>query len=158
MYINRRQILFGIGPMGALISFAWLAIAAWTDGVMGHPAISTNPVPVKLIGVIIAVIGLGLLLWSMLTLRNWWAKDKLCTTGPFKWFRHPMYAAWITYILPAAALYLNSWMILFFVILLQPIWHLLVIREEKMMYEKFDDAYRTYAAQTGRFFPRLWNH
>lgn len=157
MDISRRQKLFGVGPMGAAISFVWLMIAAWVDRALGHIAILANPVPIKVIGVCIAVIGLGLHFWSMWTLQNWWAEDKLCTMGPFAWFRHPMYAAWITFILPALALYLNSWIILISVVLLHPIWHRLVIREENMMSEKFQDEYRPYAEHTGRFFPRVWN-
>ena len=157
MDISRRQRLFGIGPMGAAISFLWLMIAAWVDRALGHPAILTNPAPIKVVGGCLAVIGLGLHFWSMWTLRNWWGKDELCTMGPFKWFRHPMYAAWITFILPALALYLNSWIMLFFVVLLHSIWHRHVIREEKIMFEKFQNEYREYAARTGRFFPRIWN-
>jgi protein-S-isoprenylcysteine O-methyltransferase Ste14 len=157
MNIGKLQQLFGVGPMGAVISFVLLVVAVWVDHLLGHPTILTNPAPLKIIGAVVVVIGLGLHFWSMWTLRNWWGKDELCIHGPFKWFRHPMYAAWITFVLPGMALYLNSWIILFFVILLHPIWHMLVIREEKMMFEKFHDEYRAYAARTGRFFPRIWD-
>ena len=158
MDISRLQRIFGVGPMGAAISLVLLTMAVWVDRVLGHSAIVANPAPIKVIGGGLAVIGLGLLFWSLWTLRNWWAKDELCTMRPFKWFRHPMYAAWITFILPAVALYLNSWIILFFVALLHPIWHKLVIYEEKMISEKFQNKYSVYAARTGRFFPRIWNN
>jgi protein-S-isoprenylcysteine O-methyltransferase Ste14 len=157
MNISKRQKLFGVGPTGALISFVLLTIAVRVDRALGHLMILANPVSIKVVGMMLAIIGLGLNFWSMWTLQNWWAEDGLCTSGPFKWFRHPMYAAWITFVLPGIAFYLNSWVILFFVILLQPIWHRLVIKEEKMMHEKFHDTYRAYAAQTGRFFPRIWH-
>jgi protein-S-isoprenylcysteine O-methyltransferase Ste14 len=157
MDISRPQKIFGVGPMGAVISLALLTTAVWVDRVLGHSAILANPAPIKVVGGGLAVIGLGLFFWSLWTLRRWWAKDELCTIGPFKWFRHPMYAAWITLILPAVALYLNSWIFLFFVVLTHPIWHQLVIREEKMMFEKFQNEYRAYAARTGRFFPRICN-
>jgi len=160
MDISRRQKLFGVGPMGMVISLVVLTIAAWVDRLVGHLAILANPASIKVVGGCIAVIGMGLLFWSYWTLRNWWAKDKLCTMGPFKWFRHPLYAAWITFLFPAAALYLNSWIILFFAVLIHPIWHRLVLREEKMMVEKFQNEYRAYASRTGRFFPRIpwiWN-
>jgi protein-S-isoprenylcysteine O-methyltransferase Ste14 len=157
MDISRLQKLFGVGPMGAVISLVLLTIAVWVDRVSGHLAISANPAPMKVIGVGLAVIGLGLLFESLWALRNWWANDELCTMGTYKWFRHPMYAAWITFILPGVALYLNSWVILFFVVLLHPIWRQLVIQEEKMMYDKFQNEYSAYAARTGRFFPRIWN-
>ena len=157
MNISRRQKLFGVGPMGAVISIVWLRLAVWVDHLLGHAEIFANPTPVKVVGVVLAASGLGLLFWTIRTLRNWWAKDELCTMGPYKWFRHPMYAAWITFIAPSIALYFNSWIILLFAILLHPVWHQLVIREEKVMLGKFQNKYRVYAARTGRFFPRLWN-
>jgi protein-S-isoprenylcysteine O-methyltransferase Ste14 len=157
MDISRLQRLFGVGPMGAVISIVWLRLAGWVDHVLGHAGILANPAPIKVVGGVLAAIGLGLLFWTVQTLRNWWAKDELCTTGPFKWFRHPMYAAWITFIAPSVALYLNSWIILFFAILLHPIWRQLVMREEKVMFEKFQNEYRVYAARTGRFIPRVRN-
>ena len=157
MAISRLNKLFGIGPMGMFISLVLLAIAVWLDRVLGHSAILKNPTPLKVVGVVLVIIGLGLYFWSFWTLRNWWAKDELCTMGPFKWFRHPMYAAFITFIIPSVALYLNSWIILFFAVLIHPIWHQLVTKEEKMMFEIFQDEYRSYAAQTGRFLPRIWN-
>jgi protein-S-isoprenylcysteine O-methyltransferase Ste14 len=157
MNISRLQKLFGVGPMGVFISLVLLTIAVWADRLLGHTAILAHPEPINVIGGGLAVIGLGLLFWSMWTLRNWWAKDQLCIMGPFKWFRHPMYAAWITFILPGVALYLNSWIVLFFVVFTHPIWHQLVIQEEKIMFEKFQNEYHSYAARTGRFFPRIWD-
>ncbi|MBF0552431.1 MAG: methyltransferase domain-containing protein [Deltaproteobacteria bacterium] len=153
--ISRLQKIFGVGPLGAVISLGLLTIAAWVDHVLGHSTILANPAPLRVAGGALAVIGLGLYGWSLWTLRNWWTKDELCTTGPFKWFRHPVYAAWITFISLSLALYLNSWIILFVVILLHPIWHHLVIREEKMMSDKFQNEYTEYAARTGRFIPKM---
>lgn len=155
MVISRLNKLFGVGPIGMSISLVMLAIAVCVDRVWGHSAILTNPTPLKVVGVVLVIIGLGLYFWSFWTLQNWWAKDELCTMGPFKWFRHPMYAAWITFIIPAVALYLNSWIILLFAVLIHPIWHQLVTREEKMMFEIFREEYRSYSTRTGRFFPMI---
>ncbi len=152
-----RKKLFGVGPIGAAISFVVLAMGFWVDRSLGHPTILTNPVILKVIGAILVLAGLALHSWSMYTLRNWWTKDQLCTSGPFRFFRHPLYAAWITFVLPGVALYLNSWTILFFIVLLHPIWHLLVISEEMMMLARFADEYPAYAARTWKFFPRLWH-
>lgn len=157
MNIGRRQKLFGIGPKGAVISIFLLMVALWVDKIFGRPKILTNPLLLKTVSVVLAVIGIGLLLWSYWTLQTWWVRNQLCTNGPFRWFRHPMYTAWITFILPAVALYLNSWIILLLVILIHLIWHRLVITEEKMMYENFQNDYGAYASRTGRFFPRIWN-
>ncbi len=64
-----------------------------------------------------------------------------------------MYAAWITFISPGVAVYLNSWILLLWVVSLHPVWHRLVIHEEKMMCQRFQDEYRAYAQRTGRFIP-----
>jgi protein-S-isoprenylcysteine O-methyltransferase Ste14 len=98
--------------MGVFINLVLLVIAVWVDDIFCHPAILANPAPIKIIGGVLVVIGLGLYFWSVWTIKNWWVRDELCTMGPFKWFRHPMCAAWITFILPAVALYMNSWIIL----------------------------------------------
>jgi len=157
MDIDRSQRLFGVGPMGAVISLVLLTIAVWVDRLFRNFAILENPSPIRLVGAGLVAIGLWLHFWSMWTLRHWWVEDQLCAIGPFKWFRHPMYASWISFILPAIALLLNSWIILFSVVIIHPIWHQLVSREEKMMFEKFQNEYRHYTEKTGRFFPRIWN-
>jgi protein-S-isoprenylcysteine O-methyltransferase Ste14 len=94
MEIGTLQKLFGVGPMGAVITLLLLSIAAWVDRISGHPAILANPAPIKIIGGVIAVIGLGLFLWSVWMMRIGGPKRAM-HKGPFKWFRHPMYAAWI---------------------------------------------------------------
>lgn len=154
MNFSRFQKLFGVGPMGAAISLAMFAVAAWVDRLLGHPTLLMSAAPLKVVGSALVVAGLGLLFWTLWTLRNWWMKDQLCTMGPFMWFRHPMYAAWITFVALGVALYSNSWVFLFWAILLHPIWHQLVIQEEKMMRETFQAEYPAYAARTGRFIPK----
>ena len=149
--------LFGVGPIGAGITLILLAAAIRVDRALGHPEILRYGSLMRMLGVLLICAGLALLFWSMYTLRSWWADNRLCTTGPFRWFRHPMYAAWITFVSLGIAFYLNSWILLAWVILLHPVWHRLVIHEEKMMSERFEDEYRAYAEQTGRFIPRLWN-
>lgn len=162
MDINKRisgkekfKKLFGIGPMGAVISLFLLAIAALVDSMIKLSIVADYQIFIKTIGIILVILGLGLHFWSFSTLHNWWVNDKLCTRGPFKHFRHPMYAAWITFICPGVALYLNSWCYLFWVLLLHLLWHKLVKKEEKIMIDTFGDIYQNYAKQTGRFFPKM---
>jgi|WetSurMetagenome_2_1015567.scaffolds.fasta_scaffold168668_1 protein-S-isoprenylcysteine O-methyltransferase Ste14 len=151
------QKLFGVGPIGASISLILLVVAIRADRALGHPKILEYRPVMEILGALLILVGLALLFWTMCTLRSWWAKNRLCTTGPFRWFRHPMYAAWITFVSLGIALYLNSWTLLAWVMLLHPVWHCLVMWEEKVMVEYFQDEYRRYAGRTGRFVPRLWN-
>lgn len=142
---------FGVGPLGAVISLLLLGGAACMDPILGHPAICTNGAFLKISGGVLVAAGLGLHGWAFKTLRNWWAKDQLCTGGPFRYFRHPLYAAWITFIASGTALFLNSWVYMAWLALLHPIWHQLVKKEEKTMRELFGAVYEDYARKTRRF-------
>jgi protein-S-isoprenylcysteine O-methyltransferase Ste14 len=154
---NTLRKVFGVGPIGVAISVMLLLAALAIDRALGHPRITDHSSLIKIIGAILVSIGLILYLWAVYTLRGWWLENRLCTSGPFRWFRHPVYAAWITFILAGVALYLNSWVLLIWVVSLHPVWHWLVIGEEKMMVEHFGDEYRRYAERTGRFIPRLFS-
>ena len=96
---EKIQKLFGVGPTGAAISFLLLALIGWIDYMVGHPAVMVDEIPMKTAGALLVAVGLGLHFWAFFALRNWWVNNRLCTRGPFKLFRHPMYAAWITFIL-----------------------------------------------------------
>jgi len=149
------QKVFGVGPIGAAISVILLMVAIRADRALGHPQICRYQRLMEILGVLFICAGLSLLFWAIHTLRNWWVDSRLCATGPFRWFRHPTYAAWITFIALGAALWLNALVLLLWVVSLHPVWHWLVRREEKVMAEHFGDEYRRYAERTGRFLPRL---
>ena len=110
---NKLKKFFGIGPTGATISLFLLVIVVWADSMIKLSIAVDYAGLMKTIAIVIVIFGLGLHFWSFFTLRNWWVENKLCTKVPFKHFRHPMYAAWITFICPGVALYLNSWFYLF---------------------------------------------
>jgi protein-S-isoprenylcysteine O-methyltransferase Ste14 len=153
--LSKYKKIFGVGPFGAIISVTLLVIAWWIDHILGHVPIWANALFMKIIAVALMVIGLGLHLWTGWTLRNWWVNDQLCTRGPFRYVRHPMYAAWISFVALGISLYLNSWIFILWYILLQPIWHWLVVPEEVMMENTFGSEYQKYVERTGRFIPKL---
>ncbi len=147
---------FGGGPEGAVVSIALLFVFIWFDGMLDQvPVIGPSDI-LKGMAAILVIPGLGLHLWSLVALRTWWRENQLCTQGPFRYFRHPMYAAWVSFIALGVALYLNSWVYIVWYLLLQAVWPKFVQREEKTMLETFGDEYRRYAAHTGRFLPRLF--
>ncbi len=146
--------LFGVGPIGAAVSLALLAVAGRVDRSLGHPELLGYRFPVEALGAVLVCTGLALHFWSMYILRSWWVGGRLCTAGPFRWFRHPMYAAWITFVCPGIAFCLDSWVFLVWAAMLHVLWHRLVESEEKEMEARFHNEYRRYADRTGRFLPR----
>jgi protein-S-isoprenylcysteine O-methyltransferase Ste14 len=153
--LNQLKKIVGVGPVGAVISLLLLAVFVWADAMLKLSITVAHAGFIKTMGIMLVVSGVGLHIWSFSTLRSWWRDDRLCTGGPFKYFRHPMYAAWISCIAPGFALYLNSWVYLAWAVLLHVLWHRLVRREEQIMVVHFGDTYKEYAGRTGRFFPRM---
>jgi protein-S-isoprenylcysteine O-methyltransferase Ste14 len=78
----------------------------------------------------------------------------LVTTGPYRFVRHPFYVN-VAIAFASLSVVTRSW---WFVVWIVPALALLAIRtrkEEANLEARFGDAWRAYAARTGRFVPRL---
>lgn len=83
------------------------------------------------------------------------SKQALVTQGIYQYLRHPIYTAHILWAL-AQAMMLPNWLVgwasLPLIIL---VFALRIPNEERMMIEKFGDAYRRYMEKTGGLFPKI---
>lgn len=119
------------------------------------------PVWVQILGVGLAVLSLGLLVWTHRTLGLYWtfkleitSKHKLVTWGPYSRIRHPMYAAILT-LMFATGLIAADWLILVISALNLLVVYKRIDSEERMMIDHFGDEYREYMHRTRRLLPRL---
>ena len=153
--VNKYQKVFGVGPVGIFISFMVLILLLILKRIFGPAEISDWSLPIRTIGW--AMIGIWICwhAWAIKTIRSWWYNDRLCTTGPFYYVRHPMYAGTALLAFPGIALLFNSWIILPWPVLMYPVVSVLVRKEELMMTEVFGQQYQEYAARTGRLIPRF---
>jgi protein-S-isoprenylcysteine O-methyltransferase Ste14 len=155
-YERREKILYYLVALGLIPIFFYI-LTSWID-TFGIPL----PQGVRWLGATLIFAGDILFIWSHKVLgRNWSPILEirkghiLVTDGPYKFIRHPMYAAifligigvsllsanWIvalTYLLPTTSLYLVR-----------------VSDEEEMMIGQFGDKYREYMTKTGRLIPKL---
>jgi len=77
------------------------------------------------------------------------------TDGIYKFIRHPIYAAHILWGI-AGVLLLHNWIVGWSGLILFVLVYLLrVPHEEKLMLDKFGDAYQEYMQTTGRIIPRF---
>lgn len=91
--------------------------------------------------------------WSpSLQLRE---EHALVTRGVYRYVRHPMYASQWLWSIGQALLLQNRVAGWAGAVLFLPLYVLRVPREERMMLERFGDAYRSYTKRTGRVVPRL---
>lgn len=153
--MNAFLRIFGAGPLGVVLTVASIGVAValsnrFPSGALGLP----SPLRYALLGsaVLAALAGA---VWSFRSLPVAQRGRGLCVQAAYRWVRHPLYASFITLGAPGLALFLNHVVFLVWLPVLHVIWHLVIPLEERLMVERFGDEYRTYAARTGRFVPRV---
>jgi protein-S-isoprenylcysteine O-methyltransferase Ste14 len=134
-----------------LLGLLWLL-----DRGLDHVEIMNDPWVLRLIGLILIILWICWYIWCLRTIRSWWNHDQLCTKGPYRFVRHPLYSGGIWGCGLGIAFILNSWILLLCPVLSYPIWSFLVRKEEKMMVTVFGETYKRYASHTGKLFPKLF--
>jgi len=102
----------------------------------------------------------GLVLWGVKSLPPSRRGKEVITTGAFRFFRHPLYAAFLSCFNFGLAVFLNNWIYVAWAFVVHILWHVNIVSEEKLMIREFPGRYEEYCKMTGRFVPRLggWQH
>ncbi|ABE41403.1 isoprenylcysteine carboxylmethyltransferase family protein [Rhodopseudomonas palustris] len=142
-------MLLGIAAL-ASIGLGWLA-----------PLPAPSARWVSLLGGALALLGLALDVWAILTMRSaktnilpHRAADRLVTWGPFGFSRNPIYLA-NTWLLAGIGLaFGNAWFIVFALLSALAVDRLAIRREERHLAIRFGNDWIAYAAQTPRWLIR----
>lgn len=154
--MNNVKRVFGSGIWGLSISIGLLIFAVLINKTFPIFRIFVDGLFLRvLVFGIFSAVCITLVILSLKTLRVKARGKELITHGVFRYFRHPLYAAFLTFFDFGIAIFSNSWVFVIWAIILHPIWHLLVHSEEKMMIDLFGNEYIEYCQKTGRFFPRV---
>ena len=155
MYGYPLTVYLLTGPLGGLIPGVDLSHDAghlWADliGWKGDPHVS--PFHLASYGFIIGGFWLIAAGWRVLFAAL--KAGTLATTGPYARLRHPQYAGFALIMIG----FLLQWptlatLVMFPVLLL--VYRRLAVREEQEVEARFGEVWRSYAAHTPRFFPRL---
>jgi len=143
--------LMGFG--GLLLYMAWPPALNWT----------LLPIPTFLrwAGVAIVTLSVASTWWVFRTLglnvtRTSKPRDNatLVTSGPYRFVRHPFYVN-VALAFGSLSLVTRSWWFIAWIVLALALLVVRTRREEANLEARFGDAWRAYAARTGRFVPRL---
>lgn len=155
--MNNFNRIFGSGPKGLLISLALLYLSFYLRDFFNTPKIFSGHVFARQsIFWILTIISIAVIVWSLVSLNPKLRGKTLVTTGALKYFRHPLYAAFLSFFDFGLAILLNNWIFVVWAVILHPIWHLLIAEEEKALKSVFPGEYEKYCENTGRFFPKLF--
>lgn len=161
--LDRRQegwfILLTLRPVG-LAHMAGLITYLINPSRMAWAALPL-PIWLRWTGVAIGVTAGSLLVWTLVNLgRNLTdtvvtrKAHTLVTAGPYRWIRHPFYAATALTIV-ANGLAAANWFLLAAGTMTVALLVVRTRKEEALLLARFGDAYRSYTDRTGRFLPRI---
>jgi len=122
------------------------------------------PLPgvLRTLGASVAIVGLPLYLFSFLSLGKQYSSTlklnsghRLISGGPYRYIRHPMYAASMLGFGGLSFLSANAMIAGCFLTILLVVIVIRIRIEEEQLLELFGDQYEDYMGRTGRYFPRL---
>lgn len=160
----KRSVSRGLNSVGVYWRIGVLVVAiAVSRGIARGwiPRPAPFPYGVQLVGVALAVMGVGFAIWARMTLGANWGmpmtlreKPDLVTHGPYGLVRHPIYTG-ILFAMLGTALTAGAWW--FFILVIAFGYFLISTRqEEKDMVQHFPDAYPAYKARTKRLIPFIY--
>jgi protein-S-isoprenylcysteine O-methyltransferase Ste14 len=162
----RAPRLIGLGfdvPLYTSLVYPVLVVVAprWAFEGWGNWS-SRRDAALQTSGLVLWTLGMTVLLWASRVMGRHLAIDglaedhELVTDGPYRYLRHPVYASCAA-IASGTALVFRSYVLLGLSVMLVVSGRWWANAEERLLAstEGFGDSYRTYAARTGRFLPRL---
>jgi Putative protein-S-isoprenylcysteine methyltransferase len=153
--MNKYEKIFGTGPRGLIISLLSFALFAFIEKYFNSLRIMDNDLLRYYIFGFLSLLTLLTIIWSLKSLPPADRGNRLITIGAFKYFRHPLYAAFLIFFDFGLSIYLNNWVYILWALVQHPVWHWNIKGEEKLMEKEFPSEYAKYCQRTGRFFPRI---
>lgn len=143
----------GVAFWGGLLAWtAWPPVLTWAA--IGLPA------ALRWAGFLALLAGASLAMWARFTLGRSSTvtavpapEAMLVTHGPYRWLRHPIYSGGAVMAVGAAALADSAFILVVGLVLLGVLDHR-TRREERLLLERYGDAYRRHMDRTGRWLPR----
>jgi protein-S-isoprenylcysteine O-methyltransferase Ste14 len=127
---------------------------------LGYGEIEAGWIPVRLLGLAVALGGAAVLVWGAASLGRFLVHEaailqehSLITSGPYRFVRHPIYSGYLALLLGSGLGMMNVGLLLLWPLSLVGIL-IQVGSEERLLGSKFGPAYRHYAGRTGQLVPR----
>jgi protein-S-isoprenylcysteine O-methyltransferase Ste14 len=148
---------WSIGPKFTIVSFIYAAIVFAIQNIVFSEFrfVIFSTLINKILGIVLMLIGFIIFLIPAFTIDKYFYEGKLCTKGVYAYLRHPIYAAWISFIVPGIVILRGSLLGITIPIFLYIIFRTLIPVEEKYLLDKFGDEYLEYQSNVWPVFPKL---
>jgi protein-S-isoprenylcysteine O-methyltransferase Ste14 len=153
--MEARLSRWGVGPKIALGAGGY-AVLALVASCLWPEVCSLRFIPSWILyslGGILCVLGIPLWLAGIHAAMSAYNRDELMTSGVFGLVRHPIYAAWIVFLLPGIALLCQSWLLFGASLTGYAVFKLSIQREDDYLAQRFGQAYLDYRSRVNELFP-----
>ena len=151
----KRLSRFGVGPRIAVTTAIYAILAGIVTGHWPHlfrSASLAHPAVVTIASVLI-VLGVPMGLIGVTSVMRAYNRDQLVTSGAFALVRHPVYAAWIVFLLPGLALLSRSLPLLLTPLVAYAVFKTLIGKEDDYLKARFGQTYLDYRARVREIVP-----
>jgi protein-S-isoprenylcysteine O-methyltransferase Ste14 len=156
-----KMTKWGVGPIftiyTAMYCVLMFVLTLYLDPILkitNTPGISYQLL--ELIGTVLVVLGIPFYLSSLSAVMRAFKENRLVTSGVYGMCRHPVYAAWMVFFVPAIALFINSWALLSAPFIMCLVAKALVDKEDVYLEKTFGQEYLAYKQQIPAFLPYGW--
>lgn len=116
-------------------------------------AFTSSPYILSL-GVVLIIASVALWVAASVHLQRAIEADKLATSGPFAYIRHPIYVS--VYLLSAGLGFIFfTWLHFLVLVIFAPLWWIECKSEERAMQDKYGEKYISYQEHTSMFIPGI---
>jgi len=157
--VKDRLSRWGVGPRIAVAALTYAAAGAATHRWPDTCRILFVPYSVfASLGGFVLVIGVGHAGIRSAISHKGVQPRSVDFIGVFALVRHPIYSAWIVFILPGLALLSRSWPVLLTPVVAYAVFKFSIRREDEYLKQRFGDAYLEYRARGNELIPvpKFW--
>lgn len=153
---KKQMTVLGVGLKFAIISIFFAAIIFAVHFLwMSHLTIPIPRIVTQVLGILLVIIGVPVYLISGLSIHRYFYDGQLATKGIYGYFRHPIYGAWIVFIVPGIVLLINSLIGLTVPVFMYGVFKIFIREEDKYLEEKFGEEFFEYRKRVGEVFPKF---
>ena len=147
--------ILGVGPLLALVGLIAAVSVAVLERIIGY-SLSLPSYWHRWtfwVGVVLLVTGTHFWICSVALVKRAFASRQLVKTGVYGLSRHPMYAAFIVFIIPGLALASNHLLLLFISALMFIAFKMLIGKEEEFLAKEFGVEFEDYRKNVPQLIP-----
>jgi protein-S-isoprenylcysteine O-methyltransferase Ste14 len=152
-----KRSFFGIGHLFFAVSLIYSLIILNLDHLIfdTYRFTSYHNFAAFFIGITLIITGIAILVFSLIEIKKAFTKNKLTTSGVYSFIRHPIYGAWIVFIVPGIVIIDGQLLGLTIPIAMYFIFRVLIKKEEQKLLDLFGSDYQKYMKNVNAIFPKL---